>query len=304
MLPKEKAALAGAAGNKKLQNHAATNYLPPQGQIRHSGNALIADCPCCGYKAALSITEKNGQRLYYCHAGCAQADLWAVVREAKGIPDRKPAYHAKVKPTDKGLGDYIQQLWQSSLPAEGTAVAAYLAARGIVTDIPCVLRSLSRHKHRPTETYWPVMLACVTDYTGNLRALHRTYLAVDGKSKAPVSPERMTLGPVNGYALHLAEAGERVAVTEGLETGLSVMIATGVPTWAALSAGGIQKLILPPLPLAREILVCADNDANGVGQRAAQTFAARCIAEGRRVRIALPPTPGSDFNDLLREAAI
>jgi putative DNA primase/helicase len=51
------------------------------------------------------------------------------------------------------------------------------------------------------------------------------------------------------------------------------------------------------------VVICADNDANGVGQRAATDAAERFLAEGRRVRIALPPKSGLDFNDLLRGSA-
>ena len=49
-------------------------------------------------------------------------------------------------------------------------------------------------------------------------------------------------------------------------------------------------------------MICADNDANGTGQRAANAAAERFLVEGR-VRIALPPVPGVDFNDLLRGSA-
>jgi hypothetical protein len=48
------------------------------------------------------------------------------------------------------------------------------------------------------------------------------------------------------------------------------------------------------------VVICGDNDANGVGQRAGNAAAVRFLAEGRRVRIASPPTSGLDFNDLLR----
>ena len=48
------------------------------------------------------------------------------------------------------------------------------------------------------------------------------------------------------------------------------------------------------------VLICSDNDPNGTGQRASQSAADRFLAEGRRVRIALPPEPGVDFNDVLR----
>jgi phage/plasmid primase-like uncharacterized protein len=60
------------------------------------------------------------------------------------------------------------------------------------------------------------------------------------------------------------------------------------------------ELILPPLPLAAEVIICADHDTNGVGQRKAEAAARRWHTEGRRVRIALPPKPNTDFNDILR----
>jgi len=67
---------------------------------------------------------------------------------------------------------------------------------------------------------------------------------------------------------------------------------------AALSADGIKNLVLPPE--ASHVAICADNDASGTGERAAHDAAARWLIEGRRVRIALPPEVGTDFNDLLR----
>jgi putative DNA primase/helicase len=73
------------------------------------------------------------------------------------------------------------------------------------------------------------------------------------------------------------------------------MDATGIPTWAGISAGGIKALILPSLPLASEVVIAADNDPPGI--QAADEAAERWTVEGRLVRIALPPA-GMDFNDL------
>jgi putative DNA primase/helicase len=67
------------------------------------------------------------------------------------------------------------------------------------------------------------------------------------------------------------------------------------------AAGGIRALELPPA--ATHVLICADHDVSRVGERAARDAAARWLAEGRRVRIAMPPQPGSDFNDLLNSRA-
>ena len=88
-------------------------------------------------------------------------------------------------------------------------------------------------------------------------------------------------------------------IGEGIETAAAAMTATGLPGWAALSAGGIERLILPPLPLAAVVIIAADHDRNGVGERAARAAAQRWLAEGRRVRIALPPVVGTDWNDVL-----
>ena len=64
--------------------------------------------------------------------------------------------------------------------------------------------------------------------------------------------------------------------------------------------GGIRALILPAE--ATHVLICADHDANNIGQRAAHDAAERWLTEGRRVRIAIPPEPDTDFNDVLTTA--
>jgi phage/plasmid primase-like uncharacterized protein len=147
------------------------------------------------------------------------------------------------------------------------------------------------------------MVAAVTDCEGRVVGVHRTYLARDGRGKAPVGPNKMTLGPIAGAAVHLAAAGPTLVVGEGIESALSAMRASGFPSWAALSTAGLRTLILPPLPIAAEVVIAADDDRHGQGQDAAYAAADRWLAEGRRVRIALPPRPDTDFNDLIVEAA-
>ena len=145
------------------------------------------------------------------------------------------------------------------------------------------------------------MATCVApDKT--ITGIHRTFLRDDGKAKAPVSDAKLTLGLCRCGGVRLAPAGNKIAISEGIETGLSVMQSTGLPTWAALSAGGIERLILPPLPLASDVLIAADNDASGTGRNAAEKAAIRWLEEGRKVQIAIPPCVGTDFNDILLEA--
>ena len=254
------------------------------------------DCPICGYKQSFKITVKDGKQLFKCHAGCSQGDILAAIRGNKRIA------FPQCMPTQKECADvrqYARQLWENSVLATGTLADAYLKSRSLDGNIPASIRFLPNHSHKPSGKRLPVMLASVTDTLGRLQAIHRTYLAPDGIGKAQVEPPRMTLGGVAGFAIHLAPISQILAITEGIETGMSVMQATGLPTWAALSAGNFHKLILPPLPLAAEVVICADNDRNGCGQRAARNAAMRWQREGRSVRIAYPPS-GMDFNDLLK----
>lgn len=258
----------------------------------------IGDCPCCGYKQAFSITVKDGKELFHCHAGCAQDELLASMRGYKQ-PTLRPFMPEPVRDVSH-IRTYAQKLWDSSQDGCMGLVPIYLASRGLVGAVPESLRFLSAHLHKPSVKYFPVMLAAVTDIHGKLHAIHRTYLTKDGRSKAPVVPAKMTLGTVGGLACHLAPAASEMAVSEGIETGLSVQLSTGLPTWAALSAGGIRNLMLPPLPLASEVVIAADNDP--VGIRSAREAAFLWREQGRRVRIALPPE-GLDFNDVLLNGA-
>jgi Toprim domain len=94
-------------------------------------------------------------------------------------------------------------------------------------------------------------------------------------------------------------ASEWLAI-ESLETALSVAAARAVPGWAGLSAGSIRSLVLPNE--ATRQIICADHDASGVSERAARDAAARWLGEGWRVKLALSPRSGFDFNDILRGA--
>jgi phage/plasmid primase-like uncharacterized protein len=143
------------------------------------------------------------------------------------------------------------------------------------------------------------MVALVEHVTHGPVAIHRTYLQSDGSGKALVEPSKASLGPVGGGAVRLATVRQDrwLAIAEGIETALSVATACALPIWAALSAGGIRSLVLSSG--ATHIVICADNDASGNGQRAASDAATRWLSEGRRVRIAIPPHSGTDFNDVL-----
>jgi phage/plasmid primase-like uncharacterized protein len=133
--------------------------------------------------------------------------------------------------------------------------------------------------------------------------VHCTYLRPDGSGKADIEKPKAIFGVPAGGAVRFAmpRSGTPLAVCEGLETTLAVMTACGMPGWAALSAVGLRALVLPPE--ATDVVICADHDESGVGQRAAHDAAQRFLAEGRRTCIAMPPEPNTDMADVLLAGA-
>jgi putative DNA primase/helicase len=148
------------------------------------------------------------------------------------------------------------------------------------------------------------MVALVEHVDRGPVAVHCTYLRPDGSGEADIEKPKAIFGPCGGGAVRLGapRTGEWLAVAEGIETALSIAVTCSMPTWAALSAGGIKDLTLPAE--ATHVVICADHDASGAGERAAHDAAARWLAEGRRVRLAMPPESGADFNDVLRGRAV
>ena len=272
---------------------------------RKAGRGWTARCPAHDDRTpSLSIRDADGKVLVCCHAGCEQErvisalsgrGLWdesgprSLSRTARRIPVERNPDQDDVRRSEAALA-----IWQSTKPAQGTPVTAYLASRGIDKAPPDTLRFHVGLKHR-SGGIWPTMVALVTKgVDGTPVAIHRTYMARDGAGKAPIEPQKMMLGPCRGGAVRLAEPGDMLMVGEGIETCLAAMQASGHPAWAALSTSGLRSLDLPTN--VRDVIVLADGDE--AGEAAAQASAQRWKHEGRHVRIARPPQ-GMDFNDML-----
>jgi hypothetical protein len=140
------------------------------------------------------------------------------------------------------------------------------------------------------------MVARIDGPDGQLIGIHRTWISRDAGGIWS-RRDRAMLGRPAGGAVRLAAAAETLMVGEGIENVASAMQARAIPAWAALSTSGLVALLLPPL--VQTVIILADNDVSGAGERAARTAAARWLGEGRRVRIAMPPELGTDFSDVL-----
>lgn len=261
------------------------------------------DCPACGYRSGLTVTEKSNRALWWCASCRDGAGLTAAVLRALGRGDGIAASagaELRAAPSTARKTALARALWDRALPLPGTIAELYLAARALPGLHSPALRYLPDAPH-PAGTPLPAMLAAVRNtLSGDLQAVHRTFLRRDGGGKADADPPRASLGPVAGGAVMLAAPGEAgpLVIGEGIETAASAAEMIGGAAWAAISAGNLAALPLPPLPACAAVVIAADPDLPG--QRAAYAAALRWRAEGRAVRIATPDGPDLDFNDLLR----
>ena len=225
--------------------------------------------------------------------------------EMAGVSSGAPARQAPVaKPAPKrDASRDIAHILSKAVPITGTPAAVYLQARGLAVPDAADLLFHADLTHWETKTGYPALLGQVRDRSGEVIGLHRTYLAEDGSGprKAAVAKPKMMLGRVAGGAVQLAPLGDgdRLALSEGIETGLAVMTACpDLPVWATLSTSGLEQIDLAPA--AQRVLILADHDVSGAGLRAAEAAARRLRAQGRDVAVAIPPEEGHDFNDLLQ----
>lgn len=275
--------------------------------VRPCAGGWVARCPAHpDQQNSLSIgMGSNGRLLLKCFAGCGFERILA----ALGSPQvaRFDAVSSSAASDDEDLDrrrriDCARSMWNSAFPITGppvekyqrgrSIIAKYFRSRGITIEAPLTLRV--RWTKHPTGPTLPTLIAAVVTDADGIVAIHRTFLDDDG-NKTNLEPAKAALGPIKGGAVRLAVAGEALVFCEGIETGLSVLQATGLSVWAALGTSNLINIELPDV--AREIIIAADGDK--AGERAAKKAAQRFVREGRHVRIARPER-GKDFNDYLR----
>lgn len=259
--------------------------------LKRRGREYAGLCPFHAEKTP-SFTVVPGHGFFKCF-GCGSAgDVIGFYRRAAGVDfktavedlaaeaglvpardgGRRPLLRARPVPTpaddaadrERAIAT-ARELWRACVPATGTLVETYLATRGIdlaaIGGVPPTLRFHPTLPDRDSRAVWPAMVGAVQGADDKIVGVHRTYLARDGRGKAPIPVAKKMLGPCWGGAVRFARAGETLALAEGIETALSVLQAvTGLrdagsgrpanpvagvpdgspfPVWAALSLGNL-----------------------------------------------------------------
>jgi phage/plasmid primase-like uncharacterized protein len=277
-----------------------------RGRIEREG-----PCRICGGTDRFSINVKK--QLWNCR-GCQKGgDVIALVQHLDGADFRtavqtvlgqapsetcsKPGqFSGKAKQqTDDYERDQHRKanwLWQHRKPILDTPAERYLReVRGYRSLIPATLAYLapSRPEHHPAlisaftvvEEIEPGVLATPRA----VKAIHLTLLRPDGTDKAVVKPNKLVIASPLGHPITLAPPNDLLglAITEGIEDGLSVYQATGLGVWAAGSAAYMPALAdVVPRYVCAVTIFAHDDDA---GHTNATALAQRLDERGFEVRI-------------------
>lgn len=235
---------------------------------------------------------------------------------------KTPPKPADTEQDGKKRIERLLTLWAESLPWDTDGIIGdYLYGRGIplpeklpVSDGLRLHKRLSYWHEGRVLGHFPAMVGLFQDIAGKPCGLHITYFQTvtyndlpmkaalfDPKTRERLPAKKMRragAGSLTGAAIRLFEPGNGVlGVCEGIETAFAARYVSGVPMWACGSAHGIQSLVLPDG--IRELVIIADNDANGTGINAARALQRKYQKDLDSIKIWQPDTMGADALDVL-----
>lgn len=256
-------------------------------RLRRAGQELVGPCPVCGGRDRFAIDLRKS--VWLCRRCDRGGDQIALVQHALGydfagalewvagprqeLPAHVVRARAEAAERHRAEQDRIAaerraaarasalQLWRECVPAEGTAVRAYLARRGIgpeaLPEIPPVIRFHgalryvlgdgrgARELHRG-----PAMVCAISGPDGRVIGVHRTWIdpaAPKGKARIRDGeadlPAKKVLGSKKGGTVRLT--GRRIApkmiMGEGIETSLTALVAAPEAiVWAGVDLGNMS----------------------------------------------------------------
>jgi hypothetical protein len=250
-------------------------------------------CPSCGPECRTPVNQRRKVlriwRLSPAFASykCARCELQGYAKDGRRGPaiDNVELTKARVEARKYGAAAAHDRrrkalwLWNRRQPAENSLVERYLReVRGYKGRIP---RTIGFLPGGPG--FAPAMITAFAQLdelelaqisASSVVAVHLTRLAPDGSAKAGTDTDKIMIGTPRGTPIVLAAIndGLGLAITEGIESGLSIFEGTGVGVWAAGSAPFLPALADAIPRYVETVSVVADPDE--AGQRFANALAA------------------------------
>ena len=250
-----------------------------------------------------AATGEKGDLLDLIRAASGHARMVDAMDEARAFLGGNPAAAREIGSAERPRADArrLQQFLRSGRGVgTETPAARYLRRRGLS---PTDAQDLRFHPGAWVQVdgetrALPALLAPVRTPDGTLEAVHRVFLAPDGRP-AEIEGRKRNMGMPGRGAVWFGDprTAKRVALCEGIEDAMAVLrVLTpgerqGLAVAATLSAGRIAGVEIPAQ--VREAVLVQDRDA--AGERAWEALQARFAGSEVRVSRALPK--GKDAND-------
>jgi hypothetical protein len=270
--------------------------------------AFDVPCPQCGPERRLPTNRRRHVlRVWridpsFATFHCARCGEKGYARDGSGPkPDPVKLAKARAEAAKRERAAVIERLgkarwlWSCRRPLAGSLAEVYLReARGCGGTLPATLGFLpARGEHGPAliaafglpaEPEPGVLAIANTAVLG----VHLTRLAPDGSGKAGSDADKIAVGRSLGSPIVLAPANDllALAVTEGIEDGLSVHAATGLGVWCAGSASRMAALADTVPTYVETVTIFVDGDEDG--QRGANELAGALLERAAATRIETP----------------
>jgi Toprim domain len=253
-----------------------------------TGSGYVCQCPAHeDHDPSLSLKDGDeGGLIVHCFVGCQPRDIYQALR-AKGLLDGSGDKTERPPPA-RGTSEYKRQrqelaawLWSKRRPVNNSPVAKYLIQRGYTGPVPATLGHLPARGRHPD-----AMIAAFGFAPKDIIGVHLNKLTAAGDKIAEridasgrKIKAKVMIGTCQGRPIALAPPNDLLglAITEGIEDGLSVYAATGLGVWVASGATFMPALapMIPSYVEAISIYADADNAGQGNAHKLARALNAQ-----------------------------
>jgi hypothetical protein len=254
-------------------------------KLRRAGAEHVGPCPKCGGRDRFSINIKK--QVFNCRGCGIGGDVVDLVQHLDGVSFKQAVatligngvtktttLPKTAKPVDdKSNAQKAAWLWSRRKPIiEGTPPWLYLRIkREYEGPIPSTLGYLPARDPHPAAMIAAFGMAAepqpgIIDAPKTVAGVHLTRLTIDGDKAPNVDGKaKIMLGVCKGAPIVISPPNDLLgmAVTEGIEDGLSVYQATGLGVWAA-GAAGFMPALAPLIPdYIETVTIYAHDDLAG-----------------------------------------